>query len=469
MGKQYNFLLAGSIAFLILLFVLTLHVPFFWDAVSKSVRATWLYNHDFSSLVVPTQLNSGHPPLWETLLALSWKIGGRTIEVSRLLLLVFNMGVFWQLIRFIKSNKAATVPFLAVILVLIEPTLLAQSTIINNDMMLLFFTLLGLNSISKNQKILFAVALTGVLFSNLRGVSVFASLLVIDFLFYRFKLKEKEQKFLGVSYIFPILIFGAFLAYQQVVLGWFLKAPGHSHREIARFGHILKNIAVILKSMLESGRLFVFLPLGLLIIQILRLKKWEILSAENKRLIISFFVFFLIFSALFVIMTNPLGPRYYMICFLIATLLFLNLTFEFVQHIRWKKSLTGIAFFGYLTAHLWIWPATIAQAWDSTLAYLHYFPLKNKMELYVSEKGLDKTETGTNLNFNEPEYIDLKAPATVQYSKLDLSQNQYVIFSNIENSTSDEEIHILRNNWKLEKSFCQMGVFIELYKNPKLP
>src|SRR5690606_23190743 len=79
MGKQYNFLLAGSIAFLILLFVLTLHVPFFWDAVSKSVRATWLYNHDFNSLVVPTQLNSGHPPLWETLFALSWKIGGRTI------------------------------------------------------------------------------------------------------------------------------------------------------------------------------------------------------------------------------------------------------------------------------------------------------------------------------------------------------------------------------------------------------
>ncbi len=466
MGKQYNLLLAGSIAFLIVLFSLTINVPFFWDAVSKSIRATWLYDHNFSQLVVPTELNSGHPPLWESLLALSWKIGGRTIEASRVLLLIFNIGAFWQLIRFIKSNKTEKVPFWAIILVLIEPTLLAQTTIINNDMMLLFFTLLGLNSIYKNQKIFFAFALTGVLFSNLRGVSVFTSLLVIDFLFYWFKLKEKNQRFLWVSYVFPIVIFGLFLTYQQSVLGWFLKAPGNSHREIAGLGQIFKNIAAIGKSVLESGRIFMFLPLVILTIRLLKVKKWNHIQVENKRLVVSFSVFFIVFSGLFIIMTNPLGPRYYMICYLIATILFLNLTFDLIRNIRWKKLTMSIVAVGFLTGHLWIWPAAIAQAWDSTFAYLNYFPLKNKMELFVSENRLSKTEIGTNLNLNIPEYVDLKEPVTVKYSKLDLSQNKYVIFSNIENSTSEEDIHTLRNNWKLIKSYKQLGVFVNLYQNP---
>ncbi|MFV0304359.1 MAG: phospholipid carrier-dependent glycosyltransferase, partial [Moheibacter sp.] len=163
--KPYNLLLIGSIFFLIGLYFLTWNVPFFWDATSKSSRATWLFDHNFSQWVVPTEISSGHPPLWELLLATTWKFTDRTIEYSRLLLLLFNIGVYWQLILFIKENKLKNVPIFVTILVLVEPTLLAQSTIINNDMMLVFFTFLGLNSIYKNQKLLYSIALTGVLFS----------------------------------------------------------------------------------------------------------------------------------------------------------------------------------------------------------------------------------------------------------------------------------------------------------------
>ncbi|SMC32702.1 phospholipid carrier-dependent glycosyltransferase [Moheibacter sediminis] len=466
MERQHKLLLIGSTVFLIVLYLVTMKVPFFWDAVSKSVRATWLYNNNFSQFVVPTEFNSGHPPLWESLLALSWKIGGRTIAISRFLLLVFNIAAFWQLIRFIVSNKNESVPYWALILVLIEPALLTQTTIINNDIMLLFFTLLGLNSIYKNQRIIYTIALTGVLFSNLRGSSIFVSLLLIDFLYYYFKLKEDRQKFLWTSYLPPLIIFTLFLTYQQSVLGWFLKAPGHQHRQISGIFQMVKNTAAIGKGFLETGRIFLFLPLGFLILKLFKSEKWVRISNENKRLIITFSVFFCVFSGLFIVMTNPVGPRYYMICFLIATLFFLNLVFGFVKKHLWKKALLTIAAIGFLTGHLWIWPATISQAWDTTFAYLHYFPLKNKMQDYVLERELDKTEVGTNLNLNEPQYIDLKTAPLTKYSKLDLSKNKYVILSNIENETSDEDINTLRNTWKLEKSFSQLGVFVNLYSRP---
>src|SRR5690606_8166834 len=171
-------------------------------------------------------------------------------------------GVFWQLTRFLRDHKMSAVPYLALIIVFLEPTLLAQTTIINNDMMLLFFTLLGLNSIYRNDKIFYSIALTGVLFSNVRGVSIFASLFLIDFLFYWFKLKKNKQDFLWVSYIFPFLIFGLFLIYHYQILGWILKRPGHQHREIAEAMGIIKNLASIAKSVLENGRIFFFAVLG---------------------------------------------------------------------------------------------------------------------------------------------------------------------------------------------------------------
>lgn len=466
LGKQYSYLLIGSIIFLVGLFFLTRNVPFFWDAVAVSQSSSWLYEHNFSQFVVPTEMNPGHLPLWETLITLGWKISERSVEISRLVLLFCNIAVFWQLLLFIKSNKSLSLPIWATVIVLIEPTLLAQTTNINNDMLLLFFTLLGLNSIYKNQKIIYFIALTGVLFTNLRGISIFASLFVIDFLFYWFKLKENKQSFQWISYIPSLIIFGLFLAYQQSVLGWILKTPGHSHREMAGIYQILKNNAAIAKSVLESGRIFMFFPLGILMVYLFKKKKWIDIANENKRLIICLFSFFIIFSVLFMVMTNPLGPRYYMVCFLIATLLFLNLIFDLIHNLNKKRFLLAFVALGFLTGHLWIWPATISQAWDSTFAYLNYFPIKNKMEIYISEKDIDRNEIGANLNFNK-ELTELKPSTEKEFSELDLSRNRYVLLSNIENSTTDKEIHILRNSWKLEKSFSQMGVFINLYSRPE--
>jgi hypothetical protein len=52
------------------------------------------------------------------------------------------------------------------------------------------------------------------------------------------------------------------------------------------------------------------------------------------------------------------------------------------------------------------------------------------------------------------------------FSKLDLKHNNFVILSNIDNSTSDEDISIIKNEWILVKDFSKLGVYVSLYKNP---
>ncbi len=464
--KPYHYLFFGASAGLVILYFLTMNVPFFWDAYSKSIRATWFLNNHFSQWVLPTELNAGHPPLWELLLAFTWKLTERMLEYSRLLLLAFNLAAFYQLIRFLRDNKSPGVPVWAFILVLIEPTLLAQTTILNNDMMLLFFTLLGLNSIYRNEKILYSIALTGVLFSNLRGTSVFASLFLIDFMFYWFKLKKDKQEFLWVSYVFPVAFFGLFIIYHQQLLGWALKKPGLEHREMAGAERILKNIASIGKSVLETGRIFLFGLLAFLFIKFFKKQKWNGLNAGNKRLLLSFLVFFMVFSALFTVMKNPVNPRYYMIVYLIATLLCVNLIFEWIQDKKWRNFSMAYLFIAFLTGHFWIYPPTLSQGWDTSLAYLNYFPIRDEMENYLVENKISKESVGTNLNLNHPQFIDLKKAPEVLYPELNTSQNQYIILSNIENATSNEDIHFLMNDWILVKSYQQMGVFVNLYKNP---
>ena len=155
-------------------FIFTYDVPFFWDALSKSTRATWFYEHNFSQWVVPTEINSGHPPFWTLLLAFIWKVFGRELLITRILLLLLNIGVVYQLQTVINKYRIQTIPWYWYLILFIEPTYLAQTTILNNDVLMLFMCLLSFNLIRKN-RVLYSLAITGVLFCNLRGMLFFWS------------------------------------------------------------------------------------------------------------------------------------------------------------------------------------------------------------------------------------------------------------------------------------------------------
>jgi len=454
---------------LIFEFFLLKDLPFFWDGVSKAYRAGWIYSHNFSSLIVPTEYNSGHPPLWISSIALFWMTFGKTIWSARLLLLLVNLGAFYQLFLLCKKLFLPSISIVFFLLVAIDPTLIAQTTILNNDMLLLFFILLGINSLLKNKWGWYALAITGLLLTNLRGIYCVISLATIHFMFVRYAALAFDRKMIR-AYILGLLVFIGFLIVQYSELGWVLISKNENyskHRETAGLGRIAKNAAAYIKNLLDFGRVFLWIPLGLLLLKVFRNKNKK-MPLPSKRVFIALVVFTGVFFFGFVPFSNPMGPRYLMICFILATLLFLNLPFSSNLKKLFKKGLITLIALALITGHFWIYPPTISQGWDSSLAYLNYFSQETKMLAYISEEGIPHNEIGTHLPLNSKHIATVGAVEKFNpaFASPDFKNNKYFLFSNVENRTKDKGVEILQTQWEEVITYSRLGVFLTLYKNP---
>jgi hypothetical protein len=467
MKRPEKIVLSLTALALLLEFLLLKDLPFFWDGVSKAYRAHWIYTHDFSSLIVPTQFNSGHPPLWITAIALFWTLFGKTLWAARLLLLLVNLGAFYQLFLLCRKSFVPGVSILFFLFVALDPTLIAQTTILNNDMLLLFFILLGLNSLLVGKWGWYTIALSGLLLTNLRGIYCTVAFALIHLLLVRYAALAFDKKMLR-AYGVGLLLFAGFLWAQYSELGWVLISKNKNyapHREAAGFARIAKNAAAYVKNILDFGRVFMWIPLGLMLLVVFRNKNRK-LSISSKRIFIALIVFTAVFFFGFVPFSNPMGPRYLMICFLLGAILFVNLLFSSTLKKQFRKVLVGVIALALITGHFWIYPATISQGWDSSLAYLNYFSVEKEMLAYLSEENITADQVGTHLPLNSrmmATTIDNKKlnPA---FAKPDLSTNTYFLFSNIENKTKDDGIANLRSQWTEVATFSQLGVYLTLYK-----
>lgn len=459
-------ILGVLILILIVEYYFVFEIPAFWDATSKFKRASWLFENNFSQLVVPTDINSGHPPLWIWLLGLSWKIFGKSLWAARLLLLMVNIGVVYQVLRFLKTIKLEQLPAVMLLLVFIEPTFMAQSTILNNDMLLLFFTFLGLNSLLRGEKWLYGLALIGLLMTNLRGIYCVLSLFITHLLFIKYHIIEIKRK-LWRCYIVAISIFSIFLMYQYQLLDWIIitKHPTFStHREPASFMRSLKNTAAFVKNYLDYGRVFYWIPVFVFLV-ISLFKKVEI-SNSLKQVLIPIVAFTVVFFAGMVPFSNPMGPRYFIICYLLGIILSIQII-DISNINRFKKRfLITLIGFALLSGHFWIYPATISQGWDSSLAYVRYFSLEEEMLDYIESEGIETASVGTYLGLNNRNAtygLDSKNSYD-NFARPDMLNNEYYLFSNIENDTEDDIIRSLEKDWILVKELSEMGVFLKLYK-----
>ena len=130
----------------------------------------------------------------------------------------------------------------------------------------------------------------------------------------------------------------------------------------------------------------------------------------------------------------------------------------------------GVVAVAFVTGHLWIYPATIAQGWDSSLAYLNYYPQEERMFAYLKEHTIAAQKVGTNLPLGN-RWVSLAKDSNegeLMFVEQDLETNEYVLFSNLDNRTSDEDIRQLQTSWEVVTESSRMGVFLTLYKNPNV-
>ena len=465
--SPYTYLYLGAIVFLVSSFFLFKDLPFFWDAISKSYRAHWIYDNHFEHLILPTEIGSGHPSLWPILLALFWTIFGKSLLAVRFLLLLVNIGVAFQILAFFKTILKISVSPFFVLFVFLDPTLLAQTTSLNNDMLLLFFSLWSLNSVLKQQKGYLFLALTGALFTNLRGIYVFLALAIIQYAYFKYRLLKTNKK-LWLPFMFSAVVFFIYCCVHYIKLGWVIITPNPAysdHRNAAPLKNIAINMIVYVKNFMEYGRVIVYAILGLLIIIYWKFKTHK--NNPEQRTFLLIVIPILAFGAIFFLgmvpFTNPIGTRYFMIVFILLMCLFIYLMHQVKP--KFSKLLYGAVIVALISGHFWVYPATLSQSWDSSLCYINYYSIEEKMEHYLDDHSIKKNNIGTRVRLNERAFanlIDLKN--NDYYSKFDLDSNAYILLSNIENYTKDDELLYVINNWKHIKTFKKLGVFLSLYQ-----
>ena len=439
---------------------------FFWDSILLASRyGQWYYDSNFTSLFVPENI-AGYPPLFGMLLAGSWKLFGRNLLVSHLFMLPFALGIVYQVLSLCRKFFSPKTAFWAALLLLLEPTLMAQCTQVAPDVLLVFFYLLSLNKILENRRIALAFGLIFLGMLSPRGTIAVALLFLSDLAWYFLQDTAKRPTFfrLFLSYFPAGIIVLTWLISHYQHFGWVGYNPDSNWGAYSKFAGLkgmLRNAVIIIWRMLDFGRLAVWL--SFLIAAIVLLRNSIKIPFPAKAIFTFFLIPFLGFSFVFLPYTNPIGHRYYLVVFL----LFALLTFYFLTllpHRNLRRVLYGFMLAGLATGHFWVYPDGVAKGWDASLAHLPYFNLRHEAIQYLNGRKIPLEKVGSDYpNLSPLSQTDLLSD-TRSFKAKDLQTNEYVLFSNVFNGFSDEEIQELKTNWQPVESWKRGQVYLVLYR-----
>ncbi len=426
---------------------------FFWDATLQASKfAHFYYENNFQQLIVPAELDAGHPPLFGIYLALIWKVFGKSLAVAHFAMLPFLLGIVWQVYRlinyFIEKHH-----FTILLLVLSNTILLGHSVIVSPDIVFLFCYLLALNGVlylKKWQIILGTIALGWL---SIRGIFAVFSLFIIHL--------SIDKKIKALTVFIPVfLTMLAYYGFHYIETGWWLSTPNTGwshHRGIGGVNVIFKNIIILGWRLIDFGNIILCL-----LALFLFLKARRALRIPRMRLLFSIpFIILICYAPALVLLKNPIAHRYLLPFYIVFALL---VSVWLMQSPFKKKYISVAIVLVMLSGNFWVYPKKIAQGWDCTLAHLPYYGLVEEMIGYIDQQKIAYKTIGTEFpNIGARKYIDLGA-SDQGFKEKDMQKDAFIFYSNVYNDFSDEALKDLENNWKIEKALKRGQVCVILYK-----
>jgi hypothetical protein len=454
-----------------LLFLFTCTRPFFWDTIQLgSVHASWFYENHFSNFILPQWMDSGHPPFLGILLALAWTVFGKSLFVSHAIMLPFLFMIIYQTGRLTEKLFPPSYLFAANALLLFEATLLAQSTLISPDVILIAFFIYSLNATFSMKRWHLALALLVLSMLSMRGMMCCALIFVLNV--YQFLNGYEQKKNAGaiLNALAPFVP-GAvaalcFLAYHFEQTGWIGYHPASPWAEAFErpgWRGFFFNLFVLGWRLGDFGKIFVWIVLAFCFIWIFRKKAGTIQSHPGNWLLFLAIASIAILGVPLMFFKNLLAHRYLLPAYFSVNLLTLHLLFRLFRRARAKMVIFFLVV-GELTGHFWVYPKGIAMGWDSTLAYLPYFSMRQECIDWLNAHQVVDSVVGTGFpNESCYKYTNLRGEGPC-FSNYNLQTNEYVFYSNVFNDFSKKEIENLYNNWQPELSLHRGAVDMVIFR-----
>lgn len=448
--------------------------PFFWDTIQLgSKHAHHYYHTGFAQLLLPDDIDSGHPPFFGMYLAATWMLFGKSLAVSHWAMLPFVLGIVGLLFpvgRHFGGNRGWAFPLLALAL----PPLSGQLVLVSPDVVLAFGFLLGLFGVLYQKD--WALALGALLLAavSTRGMMTVVILFLFE-LYLRFSMLNRAAN-KPMTYLYSVLktlppylpsglLALAFLLYHYLEKGWIGYHAGSEWApSFARvgLGGLLKNGLVLGWRLADYGMVFSWVALGLVIWR----KPTTFRHPKVQSALWLAGISLVLLTPTFLLYSGLQQHRYLLPLLLAALLLAFSAIAQSSWNRIWKDRLFALLFTGLLTGHFWVYPDHIAQSWDTTLAHLPYYRLKDQMIAYLDEQGIPLETVGAAFPETGPQYFkDLSGRAS-GFAPKDLSKQRYILYSNVMNDFSDGELEQLQSGWTVLKQLERGGVELVLFGKP---
>ena len=452
---------------------------FFWDTIQLgSKHAHFFYETHFSSLLLPDNIDSGHPPFFGMYLAFVWKIFDKTLIFSHLSMLPLLLGITWQALKLGEKALGEWQAVLFILILKINPIMAGQSVMMSPDVVLVFFFLLAFNAVLNNNKKILTIAILGLSMISMRGMMTAAILFIYE-LIKTFQVSKiyKSSNNLTILSIFklfsktilPYLLGGfcalSFLIYHYLAKGWIGYHAGSEWAEafqVVDFQGFIKNMIVYIWRLVDAGHLFL---MPIILYGFYKIKT-DSAFKNTHTLFILLFIALIVLTPTLIIYKGLLQHRYLLPIYLIMNLLCLKIISD-LKIGKLQNGLYILVFVGLLSGHFWVYPQPIATSWDTTLAQLPYYRLRNDMIQYIDNQQFKYEDIGTAYpNLASFKFIDLKEPIENQtsFSPINFNKNKYIFYSNVMNDFNKKELDELSQNWKPLKILRGGQVEVILYE-----
>jgi hypothetical protein len=442
------------------------HHPFFWDTVQLGAKhAQWYYESGFRSLLLPDEIDSGHPPGFGLYLALAWQLFGQSLAVSHLAMLPFLLGIILLLFRVGDYFGGRQHSWMFALLALADPVLAGQSVLMSPDLVLVFGFLLGLYGTIYKRDLVLALAILMLAAVSTRGMMAAAALFAFGLAIERGPWTWQTPWRKVLPYLPGGLLAFAFLYYHYQQKGWIGYHPaspwGIHFERVGTWPAFAKNLAVLGWRLLDYGRIFLWPLLLWMAYRRLRLSRHLSQPIRSAAWLLGITLALLSYS--FLAYQGLQGHRYLLPVFLALTILFHTLLIHGYLSLRWRYAFFSLAFVALLTGNLWVYPPNTAQGWDSTLAHLPYYSLRRQMLDYLDERQIPLEEVGTAFPEIGPLHFRELNGQKRGLKPKDLATDRYIFYSNVMNDFSDAELQELYETWKVEQQYERARLRVVLF------
>lgn len=364
---------------------------FFWDTIQlASKQADWFYQNDFSYLLLPERIDSGHPPGFGMYLATWWTLFGRTLWISHLAMWPWLTLFFYQLFRLSEALLPAHHRWLT-LFVLANAAWWGQAVLVSPDVALAALFLLGIRAVTAWRPGVLALVVIALAALSMRAMFVAVGLyLWRGYELWHRATGDRSAYFQSLLPFLPGGLLGfAFLLYHYLETGWIgyhADSPWAPAFAGVDGPALLRNVIVLAWRLADHGQLFAWIAVAYVV--------WRHPESRRDKQLLRWA--FLIGALLFLLGVPVLSHRglmnhrYFLPIYLSLDLLAGYLLLRYASATAY-----WLGFAGLLSGNLWLYPPTLTQGWDATPAHIPYYQVRKELLEQLDDRGIAPDSVGT--------------------------------------------------------------------------